>query len=409
MFGTSCDGLFLSLYPLVNASYQSASCFCCFICYSENYNYFVYTKKLLNGCIRQACYLRFGGKGGNAMEEAIRVERLKKYYHDVKAVDDITFSVAKGEFFGFLGVNGAGKSTTINMLCTLQEPTGGEAWVNGLRLGKENEAIKKHIGVVYQNNCLDKMLTVNENLLLRGSLYETDSRKLKKNLSYVTEILELGEVLKRPFGKLSGGQKRRCEIARALMHTPDILFLDEPTTGLDPATRKSVWETVRMLQREMKMTVFLTTHYMEEAAKADHIGIMSHGHFVEYGTPFSLKETYAKDKLYLIPADQRQSLPGEKRAVKRVSVKPKSAADCREEIKKCLDGRHFEYTIREEGILVKIDSTLDALPLLQEMRGMLQGFEVIQGTMDDVFLNVTKKMDDVFVQDAKEDENEKVC
>lgn len=307
------------------------------------------------------------------MEEAIKVKHLKKYYQEVKAVDDISFSVARGEFFGFLGVNGAGKSTTINMLCTLQKPTGGEAWVNGLALGKDDEAIKKHIGVVYQNNCLDKMLTVKENLLLRGSLYETDSRKLKKNLDYVTEILGLSDVLKRPFGKLSGGQKRRCEIARALMHTPDILFLDEPTTGLDPATRKSVWETVHMLQKEMKMTVFLTTHYMEEAAKADHIGIMSRGHFVEYGTPFSLKETYAKDKLHLIPADN-------------------------EEIQKCLKAHQLEYTMGEEGILVKIDNTMAALPLLDEMKGSLQGFEVIQGTMDDVFLNVTE-----------ENENEKVC
>lgn len=344
------------------------------------------------------------------MEEAIRVEHLKKYYHDVKAVDDISFSVAKGEFFGFLGVNGAGKSTTINMLCTLQEPTEGEAWVNGLRLGKENEMIKKHIGVVYQNNCLDKMLTVKENLLLRGSLYETDSCKLKKNLAYVTEILELGNVLKRPFGKLSGGQKRRCEIARALMHTPDILFLDEPTTGLDPATRKSVWETVHMLQMEMKMTVFLTTHYMEEASKADHIGIMSHGHFVEYGTPFSLKETYAKDKLYLIPAGSKmESISGGRQAVNCISVKPQTKMDSREGIKKRLEEKHFKYTMGEEGILVKIDSTLDALPLLEEMRGMLQGFEVIQGTMDDVFLNVTEKMDDVLVHDAKEDGDEKVC
>lgn len=326
------------------------------------------------------------------MEEAIRVEHLKKYYREVKAVDDISFSVAKGEFFGFLGVNGAGKSTTINMLCTLQEPTGGEAWVSGFKLGRENEEIKKHIGVVYQSNCLDKMLTVKENLLLRGSLYETDSRKLKKNLVHVTEILGLGDVLKRPFGKLSGGQKRRCEIARALMHTPDILFLDEPTTGLDPATRKSVWETVHMLQKEMRMTVFLTTHYMEEAAKADHIGIIAQGHFVEYGTPFSLKETYAKDKLYLIPR-----------------TGPECGADNWEEIRKCLEQRHLAYTIREEGILVKIASTLAALPLLAEMQGMLQGFEVIQGTMDDVFLNVTKEMDAASVHGVKEDGNEKIC
>ena len=258
------------------------------------------------------------------MEESIRVEHLKKYYQDVKAVDDISFSVRKGELFGFLGVNGAGKSTTINMLCTLQEPTAGEAWVNGRKIGKDNEEIKRHIGAVYQNNCLDKLLTVKENLMLRGAMYEKDNRKLKENLAHVTEILGLSDVLKRPFGKLSGGQKRRCEIARALMHTPDILFLDEPTTGLDPATRKNVWETVRMLQKEMGMTVFLTTHYMEEAAKADHIGIISKGHFVEYGTPFSLKEKYAKDKLYLIPQ-----------------------ADRWQEVRECLKKHGLKYTMTE--------------------------------------------------------------
>lgn len=309
------------------------------------------------------------------MEESIKVKHLKKYYQDVKAVDDISFSVAKGELFGFLGVNGAGKSTTINMLCTLQEPTAGEAWVNGRKIGKENEEIKRHIGAVYQNNCLDKLLTVKENLMLRGAMYEPDNRKLKQNLTRVTEILGLSDVLRRPFGKLSGGQKRRCEIARALMHTPDILFLDEPTTGLDPATRKNVWETVRLLQKEMGMTVFLTTHYMEEAAKADHIGIISKGHFVEYGTPFSLKERYAGDKLYLVPKSDRW-----------------------QEVRERLEKQGLEYTMSEERIFVRIGDTMSSLPLINKMEGMLQGFEVIQGTMDDVFLNVTK-----------EDGNEEIC
>ena len=302
------------------------------------------------------------------MEAAVKVEHLKKYYQETKAVDDISFQVNKGELFGFLGVNGAGKSTTINMLCTLQEPTGGSAWINGMKLGKENETIKKQIGVVYQNNCLDRLLTVRENLLMHGSLYETDSSKLRKNLAHVTEILGLSEVLKRPFGKLSGGQKRRCEIARALMHTPEILFLDEPTTGLDPATRKNVWETVYTLQREMNMTVFLTTHYMEEAAKADHIGIMAQGHFVEYGTPFSLKEAYAKDKLYLIPNIGKEK-----------------------EIEHYLARQNKEYTVNDEVIRVKLANTLEALSLLHELQLLIQGFEVIQGTMDDVFLNVTEK------------------
>lgn len=302
------------------------------------------------------------------MEPSITVEHLKKYYKDVKAVDDISFCVERGELFGFLGVNGAGKSTTINMLCTLQAPTEGRAVIHGLELGKENEEIKKRIGVVYQNNCLDKLLTVKENLLIRGGLYEKDRAKLKKNLGQVTEILGLEEALKRPFGKLSGGQKRRCEIARALMHTPDILFLDEPTTGLDPATRKNVWETVHKLQREMNMTVFLTTHYMEEAARADHIGIMDQGHFVEYGTPFSLKEKYAKDKLYLIPRPGRED---------KLLAK--------------LASENLRFTAGEERILVEIENTLAALPLAGGLQEYLEGFEVIQGTMDDVFLNVIQK------------------
>lgn len=302
------------------------------------------------------------------VSEIITVEHLKKYYREVKAVDDISFTVEKGELFGFLGVNGAGKSTTINMLCTLLKPTEGKALINGMELGKEDEEIKTHIGIVYQNNCLDNLLTVQENLLLRGGLYEKDKDKLRHNLTRVTEILNLADVLKRPFGKLSGGQKRRCEIARALMHTPDILFLDEPTTGLDPATRKNVWETVYMLQKEMGMTVFLTTHYMEEAAVADHIGIMDHGHLVEYGTPFSLKETYAKDKLYLIPkAEQRENIVMELRK------------------------NDLEYSVLEERIFVKLGSTLSAMPLLAKVEDKIQGFEVIQGTMDDVFLSVTEQ------------------
>lgn len=302
------------------------------------------------------------------MKLSITVEHLKKYYNEVKAVDDISFSVEEGEMFGFLGVNGAGKSTTINMLCTLQEPDGGRASIHGLELGRENEKIKRHIGVVYQNNCLDKLLTVKENLLIRGSLYEKDNQKLKKNLRHVTEILDLEEVLKRPFGKLSGGQKRRCEIARALMHTPDILFLDEPTTGLDPATRKNVWETVHKLQQEMNMTVFLTTHYMEEAAKADHIGIMEQGHFAEYGTPFALKEKYAKDKLSLIPKQ-----------------------GSREKIQAELSACNLRYRAKEERIYVEIENTLAALPLVNRLQECLEGFEVIQGTMDDVFLEVTQR------------------
>lgn len=298
------------------------------------------------------------------MDEIIKVNGLKKYFNEVKAVDDISFSIEKGELFGFLGVNGAGKSTTINMLCTLLKPTAGEAWINGLKLGEENEEIKKHIGIVYQNNCLDKRLTVKENLMIRGSLFENDKKVLLRNLDFVCEILELSDILKRPYGKLSGGQKRRCEIGRALMHTPDILFLDEPTTGLDPATRKSVWKTIHNLQKELNMTVFLTTHYMEEAAKANHIAIMDKGHLIQYGTPFSLKEQFAKDKLRLIPKDGQSG-----------------------EIVKVLEGMGMDYKLKESMVTVSIADTLQAMPLLEKFKGQINGFEVVQGTMDDVFLN----------------------
>lgn len=300
------------------------------------------------------------------MKEVIRVEHLKKYFKEVKAVDDINFSVERGELFGFLGANGAGKSTTINMLCTLFPPTSGEVEICGYKLGKNNEEIKKHIGVVYQNNCLDKLLTVKENLLLRGSLYETNKKRLLQNMENICKVLELEKVMNWRYGKLSGGQKRRCEIATALLHTPDILFLDEPTTGLDPATRESVWNTLKKLQNEMDMTIFLTTHYMEEAARANHIAIMDKGHLVQYGTPFSLKEQFAKDRLIIVPKEEHK-----------------------EDVIHRLEQREMKFKWREERMSILIADTMAALPLLQELHALIEGFEVIQGTMDHVFLQVT--------------------
>lgn len=307
------------------------------------------------------------------MGEIIKVEHLKKYYQDIKAVDDISFSVEQGEMFGFLGVNGAGKSTTINVLCTLLKPTEGKIEAAGFILGENDEEIKRHIGVVFQGNVLDSRLSVRENLLCRGSLYETDKKKLRRRLDYLCEILSLTDILKRPYGKLSGGQKRRCEIAAALLHTPDILFLDEPTTGLDPATRKSVWQTVSRLQKETKMTVFLTTHYMEEAAQANHIAIMDKGRLVQFGTPFSLKEQFAKDSLVLMYQPEHKH-----------------------RLEKLLQEQGLPYRFRDDRIKITIPATLAALPVLENTRGLINGFEVIQGTMDDVFMNVTVQPDHNF-------------
>ena len=302
------------------------------------------------------------------MEKIIETEGLKKYFGKVKAVDGISISVKKGELFGFLGVNGAGKSTTINMLCTLFAPTDGKARICGFDLVKDAEQIKRKIGIVYQNNCLDERLTVKENLLVWSSLYGLTNREQKTRLIEICDILELNDILEKRFGKLSGGQKRRCEIAKALMHRPEILFLDEPTTGLDPATRKSVWETVEKLRREMGMTVFLTTHYMEEAARATGIAIIDGGRLRETGTPFVLKERYASDKLNLIPKEGNEEMLSSHLAEKKIVYKKK-----------------------EERLIIKLENSMEALDILDAFKADIEGFEVIQGTMDDVFLQVTGK------------------
>ncbi len=299
------------------------------------------------------------------MEPVIKVEGLKKYFGDVRAVDDISFEVERGELFGFLGINGAGKSTTINMLCTLYAATAGSVEICGYQVGKQDEEVRKRIGVVYQGNCLDDKLTVAENLFVRGVLYEKDHRKLRADIRRICGILELEDVYHRRLAKLSGGQKRRCEIARALVNAPEIMFLDEPTTGLDPATRKKVWASLERLRREEKMTIFLTTHYMEEAARASHIAIMDAGHLKEYGTPFSLKEKYAKDQLRLYSRS-----PG---------------------LEERLAALQAAYRKKEDYFVVAVPESMVALAVLDSVRELIDGFEMVQGSMDDVFLNVTGK------------------
>ena len=280
------------------------------------------------------------------MEPVIKVEGLKKYFGDVS-------------------INGAGKSTTINMLCTLYAATAGSVEVCGYQVGKQDEEVRKRIGVVYQGNCLDDKLTVAENLFVRGVLYEKDHRKLRADIRRICGILELEDVYHRRLAKLSGGQKRRCEIARALVNAPEIMFLDEPTTGLDPATRKKVWASLERLRREEKITIFLTTHYMEEAARASHIAIMDAGHLKEYGTPFSLKEKYAKDQLRLYSRS-----PG---------------------LEERLAALQAAYRKKEDYFVVAVPESMAALAVLDSVRELIDGFEMVQGSMDDVFLNVTGK------------------
>ncbi len=316
------------------------------------------------------------------MEKIIRVEGLKKYFKEVRAVDDISFEVEKGELFGFLGVNGAGKSTTINMLCTLFTPTDGRVEICGYQAGKKDEEIRKRIGVVWQNNCLDGKLTVKENLYVRGSLYHQTGASLKQIVERVCDRLCLEDVFNRRYEKLSGGQKRRCEIGAALLNTPEVLFLDEPTTGLDPATRQLVWESLDKLRREDGMTIFLTTHYMEEAAKAQHIAMIDAGKIKEFGTPFELKERYAKDKLRILPKE------GEAERVEKIvaELKEKEGQESPKRI------GSSSVTVNEERILeLGLENSMSALPLLKTAEAYIAGFELVQGSMDDVFLNVTGK------------------
>ncbi|MBB2184721.1 ABC transporter ATP-binding protein [Lachnospiraceae bacterium MD1] len=300
------------------------------------------------------------------MEDIIQVNHLKRYFKDIKAVDDISFKVKKGQLYGFLGVNGAGKSTTINMLCTLLPRQEGEVTICGHRLGKKDREIRSKIGVVFQDNTLDNRLTIKENLVIRAGLYHNNNKEIMANLDYVCDVLGIGDLLKRQFNKLSGGQKRRCEIARALMNRPELLFLDEPTTGLDPQTRQSVWSSIEALQKEVGMTVFLTTHYMEEAAKAQYISIMEAGKLVANGTPFELKEKYAHDILKLVPQDF-------------------------DELAKVLNEQNISSEKRTNHIRVIIQDSLHGLEILNRVKEYLKSYEVIQGTMDDVFLNITGK------------------
>lgn len=301
----------------------------------------------------------------------IEVKNLTKRYGNFTAVDHVSFEVEKGTMLGFLGVNGAGKTTVINMLSTLLSPEEGEAVICGNTLGKHNEEIRRKIGIVYQQNCLDDILSVQENLICRGMLHGAGKKEAKKQCGRLATILKLEDILTKRYGVLSGGQKRRCEIAAALIHTPEILFLDEPTTGLDPATRVDVWNTIEQLRKEEQMTVFLTTHYMEEAAGADKIIIMDRGQIITEGTPFYLKEKFAKDKLKLYVSPDKISL----------------VTDFEENL------IQTDYNLVE----LAVSSTLETLPIIQSLmaepgvKEAIQGFEVIQGNMDDVFLNAVGK------------------
>lgn len=300
------------------------------------------------------------------MEKIIEVNDLKKSYGNIQAVKGISFYVERGKLFSFLGPNGAGKSTTIDILCTLLACDAGSVVVDGYRLGGDDAAIRRSIGVVFQDGVLDPLLTVGENLKIRAGFYHKDKTALKqavRNAATATDILGF---IDRPYGKLSGGQRRRADIARSLVNTPQILFLDEPTTGLDPQTRQSVWRMLRTLQEKTGMTVFLTTHYMEEAAQSDYVIVIDRGEIAAKGTPAELKAKYAGDTLRLDCSDETAA-------------------------RAALDASQCGYTLGAGRIIVRLASTMDALPVIEKCRPFIRGFEVLRGSMDDAFIAITGK------------------
>lgn len=294
------------------------------------------------------------------------MSHLKKSYGEVHAVKDVSFSVQSGQLFAFLGPNGAGKSTTIDILCTLLKMDAGNVEIAGYDLQSQENLVRKKIGIVFQDSIMDKVLTVKENLIVRaGFYYKTKSEKLEA-VNRAAKQTDIESFWNRKYGKLSGGQRRRADIARALLNTPEILFLDEPTTGLDPQTRKYVWETILNLKKTKGMTIFLTTHYMEEATDADFVTIIDDGKVVADGTPYDLKETYASDQLRL--KAKEQTILCEKLTSLKIS-----------------------YQINSPFICIHLKNTIEAIPILKEVENLLESFEVVHGTMDDVFLNITGK------------------
>ena len=296
------------------------------------------------------------------MKDIIKIHNLSKAFGEVKAVQDLSFRVQEGELFAFLGVNGAGKSTTINILCGQLAKDGGRVEIDGNDLDKNVDKIKGILGAVFQDSVLDKALSVYDNLQSRAALYGIMGRDFQNRLAELSQMLDFADLLKRPVGKLSGGQRRRIDIARALLQRPKILILDEPTTGLDPQTRKLLWNVISKLRKQENMTVFLTTHYMEEAADADFVVILDSGRIAAEGTPLSLKNTYTGDFITLYGVDEA--------AVKTLGT---------------------DYTACREGFRLQVANTARATELIVKHPELFTDYEITKGKMDDVFLAVTGK------------------
>lgn len=296
--------------------------------------------------------------------KAIEVKNLTKKYNDIEAVKNISFTVEKDTFFAFLGPNGAGKSTTINIIATLLEKNNGDIKILDYELGKDDSNIRRNIGVVFQQSMLDNLLTVKENLEVRGSFYNIGKNDVLKRINEINDLLEIIPFINQKYGTLSGGQKRKADIARALLNWPKILILDEPTTGLDPKSRKDIWVLISRLRVEKEITIFLTTHYMEEAIDANKVVIIDEGKIVAEGSSEELRLKYSDDRIKIIPHNGFEDI---------------------------LIKDNVKYYINNDTINVLIDSCFDGLPFINKYKKHIKEFEIIRGDMDDVFLNITGK------------------
>lgn len=296
------------------------------------------------------------------MKNIIEINNLCKTFGELKAVQDLTLSVREGELFAFLGINGAGKSATINIMCGQHSKDSGEIIIDGYNLDESLDLVKNEIGIVFQSSVLDASLSVYDNLESRAALYGITGTDYNKRLDELADILEFKDILNKTVRNLSGGQRRRIDIARALIHKPKILILDEPTTGLDPKTRKLLWNVISNFRKNENMTIFLTTHYMEEAVESDYIVIIDNGRIISEGTPHDLKNTYTQDYITIYGVNE-------------------------DEIRKLSPN----YEVVKNGYRISISNTKEATDMITKHPELFVDYEITKGRMDDVFLAATGK------------------
>lgn len=300
------------------------------------------------------------------MSNIIEVKNFTKKFGDFVAVDDISFTVEEGSIFGFLGSNGAGKSTTINALCTILDKTKGDLKINGYDISKQKNKVRNEIGIVFQESTLDSKLTIEENIKFHCEFYSVPKNEIKERIDFVLNLVDLTDWRKAPVGSLSGGMKRRVELARGLVHYPKVLFLDEPTTGLDPQTRANIWSYIYKLQKEKNITIFLTTHYMDEAEICDKVAIMNHGKITAYDTPYNLEKQYTSN-------------------VTKIRVSNKDL------FIQYLEANSIKYKLTEDLFKIYSEELKEILSMVSVFKDSVIDFETTKGTLNDVFLAVTGK------------------